>query len=486
MKRMSLWAALISVCGAVIFAANYSKKFETEEPAQLAVDPAIEGLASVIALPVSVKASDVEQLLRQQFPSNELFRQSGVDVGNGATLQVILNKRGQPTVRAENDQLVVRIPVHADIRVDWSYEKRIKFGFGSKGVKVSTHKDTNVQFTIIAKIKPSINPDYSINPGVDLSYSLDRGAQIKVGPIEINLVSKVREALDGQMRNFAPKVEGLFKEQIKLRPYAEEAWVALANPLVLDQGKGIYAWAEPTEFGQLPFNTQAGSLVLGIGLRGEFFAAAQQQAPTIPAVPLPDFAAEVMSPGFSLNIPVKAEYTNITKTLNDEFVGQVLEFEGHTVELLKFSVFGGKEGQLVVGARAAFKSEGDYFSTKGWVYLLGDPSYDEESQTLSIRNLDYDVQTRSALLNALTWAANPFVLETIQSKLNYSLADDLARIKEQANGLDGRELSKGVELSATLSEVGVKGIHVGTKSITVHIFGEGGAELEISDQALRN
>lgn len=486
MKRIFLWVAILVVCSLGFLAANYSKNFEAKEPDQLTKDPAVEGLESVIAVPVSIKASDVERLLRQQFPNNELFRQSGVNLGNGVSLQVILNKRGQPTVSAENDELVVRIPVHADIRVDWSYDKRIDLFFGSKSVKVSTHKDTNVQFTILAKIRPSINADYSINSGVDLSYSLDRGAQIKVGPIEINLVSKVREALDGHMAKLGPKVEGLLREQIKLRPYAEEAWAVLSTPVVLDSGRGIYAWAEPIEFGQLPFRTHNGSLEMGVGLKGAFYAAAQQKAPIISTAPLPDFTTEAMSSGFSLNIPLTAEYESMAKVLDDELVGEVLDFDGHTVEFLKFSVFGGKSGQLVVGARASFKSEGDYISTKGWVYLLGDPSYDEETQALSIENLEYDVHTRSVLVNTLTWAASPFVIQSIQSQLNYSLRDDLSKIKQQVNELDGRELSDGVVISALLSEVGVKGIYVGTKSITVNVFGEGEAEFEIDGQALEN
>lgn len=474
-----------AVIGGGIFISQYTKSLDTEKPDQLAKDPAIEGVESVIGAPVYVKASDVEALLRQQFPGQELFRESGRRVNNKTTLQTILNKRAEPTVRAEGNALVLRMPVQADIRVDWEYEKRIDLIVGSTSVSVKTHKDTNVQFTVIAKITPKINPDYSVSAGLDLNYTLDRGAQIKVGPIEINLVSKVREALDGQMNRFRPKVAGLIENKINLKPYAQKAWSVFEKPYVIDQKLGAYAWADPQKFEAIPFRTENGAFIMGVGLRGRFYAAVQDQAPKITTKPLPDFSTAPVGDDFALNFPVRVNYDRITDTLNDKFIGERIDLDGHAVEFKKFSIFGGAKGQLVVGARILFDGEGDFFDTQGWVYMLGDPSYDKETQTVSIKNLDYDVQTRNTLINALTWAANPFVIKKIQSELEYSLTKDLEKLKAQAEQYKQQELSEGVTLKTELSTIDLEGFYIGNQSMTLNIVSNGKASVQLSGPALK-
>ena len=218
----------------------------------------------------SLFQSLMQKAINENSNGNQLFFESGRGVGNGVSIQTDVRTRGGVSVAAINNYLEARLPLHVALRADWEKCKRINLIVGSKRVCVKHGEDTSADFTVIAKISPRLTSAYTLEPNLNLDYTLDRGAQIKVGPIKINLVSKTREALNGQMANFQSKLANSLKNKINVKSHAETAWDRVQDPILVSKDNGIWLNADLSSLHSTPLSTSGDFAHLGIGLKGKF------------------------------------------------------------------------------------------------------------------------------------------------------------------------------------------------------------------------
>ena len=167
------------------------------------------------------------------------------------------------------------------------------------------------------------------------------------------------------------------------------------------------------------------------------------------------------------------------KAIENELSRNELDVAGNTVTFHKIELFGGKDGQVVAGVYASFKSAGDFFATQGWVYLLGQPSFDEDTGEAKIVNVDYDVNTKNFLVDSITWAASPVFCQHVEKELHFEVLAEIKKLKDSVNAKIGNlEITKGVKLNGLVENLAVEGIYVGGKHLTVMAKCTGKARIE--------
>ena len=454
------------------FAAAQSS-INAPRPVETTASTEIEGAISTIPIPLSISLSSVQGLLDQTFPNDQVFLRSGIPVKKDITLQIDLRKTASFRIEPTGNGFRVAMPLIAFLRVD--VDKLFGDDF-----------NTAVRFTAFASFQPSIDKNYIFQPGLSLDYRLDRGAVIKIGPIEINLVSRTREAIEKQLNTLGPKLNNIITAKTNLKQYAQESWDFLSKSHLIDEKLGIYAWAEPLQFLSIPFKTKDGDIELGMGVQGKFFAGILEEPPTLlPVTPLPPFSGTPAGEQFSLNVPITVEYDQIEKLLLKEFSGRRFEVSGHEVELHKFTVFGGRDNKLVIGVNATFHPDGGVLNTKGWVYFTGTPIYDPETNSISISDLDYDVQTLNVLVGALIWAADPIIAETLQENTLYDLTDDFSNVQREVHKRNPFVVADGANLFVQVNKVGVHSIRVGRKNLVINASAGGQSLIQVDGAQLR-
>ena len=116
---------------------------------------------------------------------------------------------------------------------------------------------------------------------------------------------------------------------------------------------------------------------------------------------------------------------------------------------------------MVVGAKVTLKSSGDWFGTTGWVYLLGRPVYEQDNMVLSIKDVKYDVNTESVLLNTAAWAASPFVVSKIEKALLFDVSDEIQKAQAIASTyMEEVDVPNVGKLSGELSSISIGDIFV--------------------------
>jgi hypothetical protein len=167
-----------------------------------------------------------------------------------------------------------------------------------------------------------------------------------------------------------------------------------------------------------------------------------------------------------------ALYDSINKILERELGKQTIEITNkRSIEIDKVLLLGPQKERLVLAV--------DFSGTKrGRVFLIVTP-YIDQQQHLKIKDVDYDIQTKSVLLHSAQWILDSKLKELMVTSfdidLNSILNDTKIAVQQQMNG----EISKGVWLSTVINSLQVHNLQLFEDYISVDIELIGGLKLKI-------
>ena len=70
---------------------------------------------------------------------------------------------------------------------------------------------------------------------------------------------------------------------------------------------------------------------------------------------------------------------------------------------------------------------------KGVVYALGTPYFNDSTQILSIKNFEFDIKSRDALVGTAEWILKSSLRNKIEERLNFPLQDQLEKAQKSAD-----------------------------------------------------
>jgi hypothetical protein len=167
-----------------------------------------------------------------------------------------------------------------------------------------------------------------------------------------------------------------------------------------------------------------------------------------------------------------ALYDSINKILERELGKQTIEITNkRSIEIDKVLLLGPQKERLVLAV--------DFSGPKrGRVFLIVTP-YIDQQQHLKIKDVDYDIQTKSVLLHSAQWILDSKLKELMVTSfdidLNSILNDTKIAVQQQMNG----EISKGVWLSTVINSLEVHNLQLFEDYISVDIELIGGLKLKI-------
>jgi hypothetical protein len=105
--------------------------------------------------------------------------------------------------------------------------------------------------------------------------------------------------------------------------------------------------------------------------------------------------------------------------------------------------------------------------TGGIVYIEGTPWYDAQTQTIRVKDFDYNLKSKNLLLKSAAWLVNKTFLGQIEEKLVFPLKDYIADAQKQAQQslTTGTRVGDMALLKGTLNGISPQGIYVTPKGI---------------------
>jgi len=157
--------------------------------------------------------------------------------------------------------------------------------------------------------------------------------------------------------------------------------------------------------------------------------------------------------GFNLNLDIRASYDSLSAFVEKEFVGEEFDFKGKKIFVTGIKISGAQDQKLV------FKMDFDGVK-KGSVYLTGTPILDTIMQKISMKNLDFDIQTKSVLLKTAKWMFNKKILEELEKNTVFELKDLLNESKSNIVSAINAEITKGVKMSGAVNQISLQEIYL--------------------------
>ncbi len=173
-----------------------------------------------------------------------------------------------------------------------------------------------------------------------------------------------------------------------------------------------------------------------------------------------------------INLKTVASYDSINQFLLRDFDTQQIQISSRRfISIDRVSLLGPQQEKLLI--------EVVFSGTKsGILYLLVNP-YVDEQQHLKIKDLEYELFTKSVLLKSAKWILDEKIKEKIQSGVAVDLNPYLLETKEAIYQQINSEVSPGAHLEGHINELNIQHLTIASGSLVVGLQLKGVMKLNI-------
>lgn len=435
-------------------------------PEAQAPPPALPKAELSLHLGLEIPLSFVQGKINESL-NEKLFKEEGLELGNGLFADVDLKKNGLLSLSATDEgKLLVGLPVFLDGKV--RLEKKI---FGQKiSSAIPFQENLSPQVSFI----PQINSDYSF--GIEELDILSWGKPLQYDFLGFNIdfeplvKQKMIGVMEDQLRSGSLK-------SIDIKSIANDFWSTFGKPRYLDNGlSASYLYTQPEKLAIHDEFTKDQQLILNIGLEGEILR--QKERPLATQLsPLPPVTQEkVEGNDFSLTLPIYVGFEEMAAYLDEKLKDSLITVDKQTKLLpQKFSLRHFGERTMItmefIGKRVGKKD------INGTFYLAGKPAYDANSQSIVLENVDFKLVTKSFLANTTNWMKRRKVLKAIQKKAVFPVGDNLEGAKAELLEKSQMKLSL-FKLTLQSPEIFIDGIYPSTTGLDIYVRTSAGVNVE--------
>jgi hypothetical protein len=411
---------------------------------------------SHVAVPVELSLRDIETELNKQLTG---LIYDDADYADGVLMKVW--KVSPILLSMKGEDIVYEVPIKIWSKLKWEVNQ---FGF-----KMSDEftADASLRMTFNTKLK--IGVFWKLEPQTTLQkYEWIEKPVITGGSISLPVTFIADRVIKSQQKVITEAIDNEITHQIELRKYVEEGWNALHQPIQLYNNPTAWLRISPSAIFVTPLTGDKDYARATIRIDGvaETFVGAK---PATKLTNLPNAAFINKASGdFIISLINDMSYEEAGKLATHYFAGQTFSSSNgkKKIQIDSIYIYGGGENLIV-----KTKVSGN---VNGFIYLKGKPTYDSISQTIYLKNLDYSIETKNAMIKTGNWILKSTLTKRMQEALRYSVAADMAEIKKQVNTYIGTyNITKNVSVKAAVIELEPKQIFVTKESIKAVIYATG-------------
>ncbi len=402
--------------------------------------PVVPNTKSSLNVPLEIPFSTLTALANRETPSL-IFRQRGMDLGNGLVGDFEFSRNGKIQLRALDQQ-----------RLEVVFPLKIQGEIGLKPGGIRNLLQTKVP------INQTLAPVFVINPQVQSNWYLgisefellDLGGKmaLSVLGIELDLSPLVRQ----EIRRFAKQELTSKPNLLALKPMMESIWNQVGKPIVVDvEGKKTGLSIRPDSVKLREYLQPNKGLHLDLGFQG------QVQIHPAAALPSRAFPLPTISPNtdasnrIDLELPLAFTYAELDALIQQSFGGQAIRMNKTYVfqaNQFRTQAYGDRLGITV--AFTAVSSKGGELT--GELFLAGQPVYDPLTQVLRVDNLDFVMKSGSAKAMLGTMIKKGKINKQLSQRMKMPLGETIG---ESLKGLQGR-----LSMQTSVANLAIQGLQI--------------------------
>ncbi|MEY3648948.1 MAG: hypothetical protein RLZ13_1833 [Bacteroidota bacterium] len=434
--RIAITRALIFWIGAGLLAASC----KSLDPTANLPLPTVPKTRSVVNVPLDIPFTTLTAVANRETPSL-IFRQRGMDLGNGLVGDFEFSRNGKIQLRALDQQ-----------RLEVVFPLKIQGEIGLKPGGIRNLLQTKVP------INQTLAPVFVINPQVQSNWYLgisefellDLGGKmaLSVLGIELDLSPLVRQ----EIRRFAKQELTSKPNLLALKPMMESIWNQVGKPIVVDvEGKKTGLSIRPDSVKLREYLQPNKGLHLDLGFQG------QVQIHPATAVPSRAFPLPTISPNtdasnrIDLELPLAFTYAELDALIQQSFGGQAIRMNKtylFQAKQFRTQAYGDRLGITV--AFTAVSNKGGELT--GELFLAGQPVYDPLTQVLRVDNLDFVMKSGSAKAMLGAMIKKGKINKQLSQRMKMPLGETIG---ESLKGLQGR-----LSLQTSVANLAIQGLQI--------------------------
>ncbi len=435
-------------------------RIDVRPPAFQSSPLSLEAYESSLLVPVSITASRLAEILDDLLDSS--FSDSPpINIGgnvHGERLSYTIN-RGAIAVRADDDHIRITAPLtgRATVRAELCpFGRRL----GCSNVRETADLAATARVTLA---NMSVDPDWVVHVDPDVDVTVTRAEVRLFGDlVPVSFRSELQDEIDGSLPGLTDEFSRLL-EAIDLDSLLEEPWDSMHRRVSLSPDGNTWLAIQPQGLGISSLTASSdvltASVVLSAAVTVNFGDPPEIDRQPLLRKTVPENAAPV----FLLRIPVVAELDELASALDECCSPVSVPLPGGGSVTFSNPTLAEHQGDLLLGADFAMSG---WWTPRGTVHVLGTPAL--EGNTLRLDDLEFTVESSSALTGVVAEAARPAILDHLRDALRVDMTEYHAAVAaELDSAIAELEVAPGVDLGIEVGAVELVAVDTGDGMLAV-------------------
>lgn len=423
---------------------------------------------SVVNIPVEMPVIELESQLNNRI-KGLIYEDNSYEDDEQDNLQAKVWKLDRIRVVAKDSTFLFEVPLK--IWVSAGYK------FSPLGITMSGYKDTefSIRLRLISKI--GVLPSWQVHSDTYVdSYDWITEPNVKVGNFKIPIKSMVSRLLNRNFVKISDAIDEQITSTIELKKYVEVAWNLARQPVLLSKEYDTWLMVQPTGVSMTPLMVRNNVLRSSIGIQAFTRTVTSESKPNLPvSTRLPELQiVDKVPANFRIGLISLISYEEASRLAFKNFSGKSFSFvKGqYTIQISGIEMYGQNE-QLVIKASLTG-------SLTGNIYLKGVPYYDPATQMLSLKGLDYDLETRNTMIRTANWLLQGKFSKMMEAALVFPVGEQINTTKQMIQQLiKNYKVTEGVQLKGELTEVAPDKVYLTPKHLYSVVFAQGNMALRV-------
>jgi Domain of unknown function (DUF4403) len=413
-----------------------------------------KAVVSTINVPLNIYKAELEKSINSQL--GDVLFEDGNLAGDGLMLRA--TRHEDIRISMDSQMINYAVPIDLWIKKDLTIANVVAEG--------------SLELTFQTAYQ--ILPDWSLTTKTELTdYHWIEEPMINLGFANLPITSIANSFLKKSKAEIAAAIDEQVAGFLDLRSQMETVWRELHKPVLVSEDYAAWLSLNPQSIGMTPLASSE-SLVQSTVVIHSSPTITLGEKPAMTAVgAMPDFKyASGEGDEFLVNIRTEIPFAGAERISRETMVGEVFDYGKKKVVVEDIEIYG-QGNRLVVNT----KLSGDY---NGNVYFTGKPKYNNRKNQIELEKVDFDFNSKKALLKTASWLFKGAFKKRVQESLNYYLTYNLEDTQNYIRQeLKDYPLAPGIRLSGDLYELNVSHVYITNRAIRVEIGLQGRLNVEV-------
>lgn len=405
-------------------------KTNPQPPKAEGFDPEIPRDTSYLAGPITFTVKELQNKINSELDP-VLVGKGSASGKKGGIFPFKVVRSGPVRIQYANNQVKFSAPLSLYINSPLSAEK-------TANQKPFCSLHINFQSPL------TVTPNWRLASKVQFTnFEWVKEPEIRLLGQDISLTNFAKKLLDKHQSAIESAIDSAVYKELRLDRMVGPIWLSIQKPLLIDKSYGLWLLPKPLSVAASPIDGDQQKITTHLRIALESKTVLQPTQPEHSPVKLPQLQKrDTVSQTSDLQLLSFIPYKDINRMLARSLTEEKKMLLFGSITLKKASVYGAQRSLIVKTEVSGLLN--------GTLYFRGRPTFDTTTNTLSVKNLDFDAGTVSELSKFSNSLVHNGLIKVLESFLTISLGGEIEQIPQKISesfkkGETGKKTDLGIQ-----------------------------------------